>query len=123
VSAFIPNEFIPYAVEINSISNAQKAVIGFVEDHAFTLGENVSIRSSQPYGMTEINNLVGHVIDLTSDSITVDIDTTNFRPFVYPPVGKVVFVAMAVPASSGIIPNYYPPTVTLEDAFDNVPTV
>jgi hypothetical protein len=113
--------FFPHIVEINSISNSQYAVIGFIEEHNFTLGENVSFRCSKPYGMVEINNRMGRVLELTSDTITVDIDTSNFSPFVYPPVGTVVEVALAVPSSSGIIPELYPPTVTLEDAFDNRP--
>lgn len=113
--------FVPYLVEINAISNAQNAVVGFIENHAFSVGENVSFRTSKPYGMVEINNLIGLVLAITSNTITVNIDTSFFTPFVYPPIGTVTYVAVAVPSSSGIIPGSNPSTVNLEDAFDNQP--
>lgn len=113
--------FVPSVIDIIGINNAQTATITFATDHNFFLGEIISLRSSQPYGMFEINNKQAKIISLTSDTITVDLDTLRFNAFVYPPVGTVQQVAQVVPSASGIIPGQYVATVTLEDAFDNVP--
>lgn len=113
------SDYTPYIKDIIGISNSQQAVIDFGTAHPYTPGEFVSFRVSEPYGMTEMNNLRGRVLLTSSTSITVDIDTLNFNPFVYPPVRTVVVPAQTVPAGSGIIPDSVPPTVNLEDEFDN----
>lgn len=112
--------FYPRFRYINSITNEQKAVVTCTEDHDFTDGEYVSFRVSRPYGMYEINEQRALVLSHTSDTITVDLDTLQFNSFVYPVSGKNT-PPVVVPAGSGIIPNYYPYTVTLIDSFDNRP--
>jgi hypothetical protein len=118
----VTNIYTPYVLNIIGVSNAQKAVITFESAHPYVLGEIISLRSSRPYGMYEINNMQGRVLSSTEFTITLDIDTTNFNTFVYPPVGTIEVPAQAVPSASGIIPDQIPATVTLQDAFDNVPT-
>jgi len=113
--------FTPYKMDIVDISQAQEAVVTFATAHPFSLGEIVSLRVSKPYGMVEINNLMGRILSLDTDTITLDIDSSNFTPFVYPPVGEVIIPAQTIPSSSGIIPGYNPSTINLQDAFDNVP--
>lgn len=115
------SNFVPPLRYIIDISNALNCVVTFSEEHFFKLGEIITIKSSRPYGMYEINNLSSRVIDLTSDTVTLEIDTLNFNAFVYPAVGVVQVVCLAVPSGSGIKPYEYPPTVTLEDVFDNLP--
>lgn len=113
--------FVPPLRFIISISLSPQCVVTFSEEHFFKIGEIITIKSSKPYGMTEINNLSSRIIDLSSDTVTLEIDTSNFTAFVYPPVGVVQIVAVAVPSGSGIIPLEYTPTVTLQDVFDNLP--
>jgi hypothetical protein len=113
--------FTPYLSLITGISNGQQPTVTFLDDHQFTVGEYISFRVSQPYGMTQINNLKALVESTTPTTLTIDLDTTFFQPFVYPPVGTVTYPAMAVPAGSGIIPSSNPATITLADVFDNVP--
>lgn len=72
--------------------------------------------------MTELNNVQTRVISNTNDSITVDIDSTNFTPFVFTPEYEGRGPAMVVPSSSGIVPGQIPIGTSLRDAFDNVPT-
>jgi hypothetical protein len=121
MSASPLSTFTPYFSLITGITNGQAPIVTFSADHQFTVGEYISFRVSKPYGMTLINNLKALVESVTPTTLTIDLDTTFFQPFVYPPVGTVTYPAMAVPAGSGIIPNSNPATVTLEDVFDNVP--
>ena len=114
--------YVPYLSNILGITNAQQAIVTFTSPHSFSDGEIISLRSSRPYGMYEINNLKARVLSITSNTVTLELDTTSFNTFVYPPVGQVVYPAVAVPSASGIIPGLYPSTVNLQDAYDNEPS-
>lgn len=106
---------------ITGISNAQFAVVTTATDHFFTDGEIVSLRVSQPYGMVEINNKQVKVLSHTSNTITLDIDSSNFNAFLFPVAGLNT-PPVVVPSSSSIIPRLYPYTVSLFDSFDVRPT-
>lgn len=70
--------------------------------------------------MFEINNLRAKVLALDANTITVNIDTTNFSEFVIP-VDYVTVPPVCVPVGSGI--DYSTPFLVhtiLDDAFDNV---
>jgi hypothetical protein len=109
---------VPKFFYLSGITNAVQAVATFTEDHDYSIGEYVSFRVSQPYGMREINEQRGKVINLTSNTITVDIETTFYTPFIYPVSGDNT-PPHTVPAGSGVIPLYVP-EVNLFDAFDNL---
>lgn len=113
--------FIPRWKYITGITNAQYAVVTCDTNHNFSDGEYVSFRVSHPYGMSEINDLQAQVLSHTDDTITVDIDSSTWNNFIYPVSGKNT-PPVVVPAGSGIIPNSNPPTVNLQDAFDNIRT-
>lgn len=108
---------------IVGITNAQQAEVEFFSPHDFTLGENISFRVSKPFGMIEIDDKVAKVLSIPSTtSIIVNIDTTFFTPFIYPPIGNRYSPAMVVPSSSGVIPDSVPSAVNLEDSFDRIRT-
>lgn len=110
----------PQLAYINAITNAQNAVVTFTSDIEFTDGEYVSFRVTKDFGMFQINQVRGKVLSHTSDTITVDVDTSMWTPFTYAAIDSAgSSPPLVVPAGSGIIPNYYPDTVNLEDSFDN----
>jgi hypothetical protein len=118
----VASQFYPTLSNIIDITNAQKAVVTFDADHDFTDGEILSLRTSRPYGMYEVNQKSARVLSHTSDTVTLELDTLGLNPFVYPPIGEVIYPSIAVPAGSGIVPGQYTATVNLQDSFDNVPT-
>lgn len=111
--------FYPTFSYIVGITNDVKAVVTFGAPHDFTLGENVGFRVSAAYGMPEINNKIGTVLALTTYSITVNIETSSWNPFVIPDSTLGTTPPVCVPSSSGIIPYSNPSTMNLQDAFDN----
>jgi hypothetical protein len=113
------SSFVPAFSYISGISQAQNAVATFTAAHDFSNGEYISFRVSKPYGMVEINNLRGHILANDTFTVTTDIDSSFYTPFIYPVAGDNT-PPVAVPAGSGIIPASNPSTVTLFDAFDNV---
>ena len=113
----------PQLMYISGVTNAQQAVVTFTADHEFTLGENVGFRVTKDFGMRELNQKIGKVIAVTSDTITVNVDTTGYTPFTYALINTAgTTPPCCVPSSSSIIDGEYIPTVILSDAFDNLPS-
>lgn len=115
------SEFYPRMREISDITRAQYAEVTTEEDHDFVDNEIVSFRVSRAYGMVEMNNLQSKVRSHTDDTITVDIDSSNFTAFSIPGDLAGTTPPCVVPSSSGVDLSAYSPTMILEDAFDNRP--
>lgn len=110
-------DFIPNLQYITDITQAHPAVVTFSTDHNYTVAEWISFRIPPPNGMIQLNNRKAKIVSITTMTVTIAVDTTNFYPFIYVQDPQVPCVA--VPAGSGIIQGTT--TVTLEDAFDNRP--
>lgn len=92
---------------IESITQAFPAVLTTAEDHGYPAGLNVTFLIPKRFGMTELNGLNIQVISVTNNTLTLNIDTTNFTPFAYPnPLPNAYVVPSVVPNSSG---KYLPP--------------
>lgn len=116
----VTNVIYPQKAFINAITNAKEAVVTFTEDHDFTVGEIVSFRVKKNFGMFQINNKRGVVIDTSSDTITVDIDTTTWDSFDYSALDTAgTTPPVCVPSSSTVVPGSNPPRTNFIDAFDN----
>ena len=111
--------FYPAYSLISDITLGVQTTMTFTENHNFTPGEVVSFRVNQTNGTVELNNVETIVQSITSNTITFDVNSTFFTPFIanqmvqYPP--------MCVPAGTGLVPGYNPLNNTnLADAFDNL---
>lgn len=111
--------FIPNLQYITNITRANPAVVTFLDNTNFTVAEWISFRIPPANGMIQLNNQKAQIISLTPNTATIAVDTTNFYPFIS--VSDPQVPCVAVPAGSGII--HGTTTVTLEDAFDNEPTL
>lgn len=98
------NQFYPQLAYINAITNAQQAVVTFTADHDFTIGQVISFRVTPDFGMFQINYRHGTVQETTSDTVTVNIDTSDWDAFDYSALNTA---------------GTTPPTVNILDAFDN----
>lgn len=111
------NSFVPKFFLIQSITKGKETVITFTEDHDYVVSQYVSFRCGKPNGMVEINEKRGKILELTSDTITVDIDSTNYTDFMFD-LG-VAILPVACPAGSGVSIGEYVPRYILNDCFDN----
>ena len=93
--------FIPNLQYITNITHAYPAVVTFLDDTNFTVAEWISFRIPPPNGMIQLNNEKAKIISLTPNTVTIDVDTTNFYPFIY--VEDPQIPCVAVPAGSGKI--------------------
>lgn len=128
VKLIIPGRMYPrwrYIVPLSGaagITQAANAVVSFSVAHNFTVGERVSFRVPEAFGMQEINNQSGIVQSVTTYTITVDIDTSGYTAFAFPTSAAYaagLSQAMVVPAGAGPTPNGNPPGVSVNAAFDN----
>ena len=128
MSVFIPSDygppfgvdFIPNLQYIANISQSLQALVTFTTNHNFTLWEWISFRIPPPNGMIQLNNQKALIIALTPNTVTIDVDTLGFYPFIFTSENQQI-PCVAVPAGSGIVEGQ--PTTTLEDAFDNRPVI
>lgn len=85
---------------IANITNANHASITTTFDHNYLSGSFVRLYIPQACGMFQADKLVGQVSVTGATTFTVDIDTTDFDPFIAPPVQP--------PPPPPIIPLPYP---------------
>lgn len=111
--------FIPNLQYIANISQAQQAIVTFVTQTNFFVGEWIGFRIPPSNGMIQLNNQQARILSINGVNIKIDIDTLGFFPFIS--FSDPQYPCIAVPVASGIIPGTN--IVTLEDAFDNEPTV
>ena len=116
----VTNVIYPQKAFINAITNAQNAVVTFTADHDFTLGEIVSFRVTRKFGMYNLNQKSAIVQATTSDTITVDIDTTSWDPFDYSLLDTAgTTPPIVIPCCSSTIPGTNPTRINQKAAFDN----
>lgn len=117
------SSFYPGFQFITAVTQSFPAVMTFLTNHNFTIGEILSFRIPKSFGMVQLNNKQARVLEITSNTVTLDIETTTFDAFVYAGTDiQVQIPAMALPSSSGIVPNSSFEETNLLDAFDDRPT-
>ncbi len=116
----VPNNTYPQLAYITGITQAIQGVITFAADHEFTIGEIIGLRIAPQFGMIQLNNKDVRVIDVSSNTVTIDVNTNHFNPFINAGT-SVQYPCIAVPSASGIVPNAIPPQTNLKDRFDNLP--
>ena len=84
---------------IDSITNANPAVVTTTFDHQYLDGTIVRLDIPPADGMQQANGLFGSIVVLSPTTFSIAIDTTSFAPFVIPAViqNGTFVCAMAVP--------------------------
>lgn len=106
---------------ITAITAASSAVITLSVTHGFTAGQAVRIKVPSDWGMTEIDGLIGNItaVNTTTNTITVDIDSSAFSAFAYPSSATAaagVDFPLVVPVGMTANSTY---ANSLDDATDN----
>jgi hypothetical protein len=92
---------------IASITNANPMVVTTVNDHDYPAGVMVTFLIPNQFKMVELNGLNVQVLSVTSDTLTINLDSTNFSVFSYPsPLPSAYTNPSVIPNSSG---PYLPP--------------
>jgi hypothetical protein len=92
---------------IASVTNANPCVVTTVNDHGYAAGLKVRFLIPTQFGMVNLNLVNAQVISVTLNTLTLDLDSTNFNVFSYPnPLPLAYTNPSVVPNSSG---PYLPP--------------
>lgn len=119
----LTSQYQPFATGISSITpNGRNSIVTTDVDHGFGIGDEVLFQIPQQWGMIQLNGLSGYVTAATTDTITVDINTSTFDPFtipVNPLAGSPAQVLPIGDRNTGYqASGYTPPTpITIPGAF------
>ena len=92
--------FAPRSRYISNISAASAAVVKMTVTHNMAVGQKVKLIVPAAYGMIEADGLTGMItaINTTTNTITLDIDSSTFTAFAFPATTDVPFSpAMVIP--------------------------
>ena len=118
--------YYPRARYVTAITQAASAVITLSVTHGYTVGQAVRVYVSSAFGMTEINGLLGNItaINTTTNTITVDIDSSGFTAFAFPTsaiaAGGVTFAQVVPVGEAAINTTSQPYGNLLDDSTHNV---
>lgn len=115
--------FYPRRRFITNITQAAKAVVTLSVKHGYTVGQEVRFQVPAIFGMTQMDGLIGEITavttNATTNTITVNIDSSAFSPFVFPAATDVPFTpAQVVPIGEGTDVSIADPNL-LDDATIN----
>lgn len=92
---------------IESITNAYPMVVTTTNDHHYVAGMRVRFNIPGMFGMIQLNEVEAQVLSITNNSLTVNVDSSNFTPFAYPsPLPEAFTPPVVIPDASG---KYLPP--------------
>lgn len=92
---------------IASITQANPMVITTIKTHNYVAGVQITFSIPSIFGMQQLNNLQAQVISVTANTLTCNLDSSNFTPFAYPvSLPNAYTPPVLIPNSSG---PYLPP--------------
>ena len=74
----------PILQQIASITQANPCVVTTTNNHGYNLGSKLSFRIPFIFGMQQLNPITAKILAVTSNTVTMAIDSSTFTPFGYP---------------------------------------
>lgn len=106
---------------ISSITQAFPMVVTTVLDHNYVAGMMIRFLIPEAFGMTSLNNINAQVLSVTNNTLTVNVDSTNFTQFSYPsPLPGAYTNPSVIPNSSGVYLPPLPLSYGNQDSFEGV---
>lgn len=103
---------------ILSITNANPMVVTTVNNHEYVAGMEVSFLIPTQFKMVQLNNVVAQVLQVTNNTLTINLDSKNFSVFSYPsPLPNAYTPPSVIPNSSGPYLKPFPLPYGNQDSF------
>lgn len=110
----------PLLQQIASITQANPCVITTSNNHGYIVGAQLSFSIPFIFGMQQLNKITAPITDVTSNTITMAIDSRAFTPFAYPsPLPSAYSLPYCVPLG-GATSNPAPLAYGNQDSFSGV---
>jgi|HubBroStandDraft_2_1064218.scaffolds.fasta_scaffold00031_15 hypothetical protein len=104
---------------ITAITNDFPLIVVTLNDHNYVIGMMVRFLIPTQFGMQELNGLDGQIVGLTLNTLSIDIDSTNFSTFSYPsPLPSAYTPPSVIPNSSGPYLSPLPLPYGNQDSFE-----
>lgn len=92
---------------IQSVTNAFPCVVTTVNDHGYVAGMMIRFLIPDAFKMVQLNDVSCQVLQVTSNTLTLNLDSINFSVFSYPsPLPSAYTPPSVIPNASG---PYLPP--------------
>ena len=92
---------------IASITQSNPCVLTTTYNHHYVAGMRVRFNIPGMFGMVQLNDVEVQVLSITNNTLTVNVDSSNFAPFAYPsPLPQAYTPPVVIPDASGA---YLPP--------------
>ena len=120
--------YYPSTRVITGISQAAQAVVTLSVNHNYVVGQKIRFKVSAAFGMSQINGIEATIVAVgavgvngtTTNTITVDVDTTGFTAFAFPITTDPGFTpAMVVPLGDNMAQSLSSGTNYLADSVYN----
>jgi len=126
---FNSGTYIPYGVDITSISKGNPTTVTTSTTHRFQVGNLVQFQIPKEWGMRKLNALKAYVLSVPNDlQIIVDVNTLDFDDFLIPVLPPFVGVspAQVFAVGDGNFNDFLPNNNTrlprtIQGAFVNIP--
>lgn len=92
----ITSYFVPNRQQIQSISNANPAVVTTTQDHGYLTGLVVRLTFPVTFGMPEVNGQIFEITVLTTRTFSIPVNSTAFQAFT---VASTTQVAQVIPVA------------------------
>lgn len=79
-----PLPFVPTRIFVTGITAASQAVITTSVNHGYSANDIIRVNVPTGWGMTQMAELQGEIVSVTSNTITVDINSSAFTAFAFP---------------------------------------
>lgn len=82
-----PSPVVPMTLLISNITRSLPMVITVIDDipgNTYVVGQKIYLSVPNSYGMYQANSLVPEIIGINGNNFTVNVDSTQFDPFVIP---------------------------------------
>ncbi len=106
---------------ISTISNSYPMIVTTIQDHHYRAGMRVRFNIPGMFGMVQLNSVESQVLSITNNTLTVNVDSSNFTPFAYPsPLPEAYTPPVVVPDASGAYLPPLPLPYGNQDSFEGV---
>jgi hypothetical protein len=80
-----PSPVAPPFLLISNITNSFPMVITVTTSNNYVVGQLVHLSIPEDYGMIQADQMTGQILSIIGLNFSVNIDSTFFDPFIYPP--------------------------------------
>lgn len=106
---------------IQLISNSFPMIVTTVFHHHYPAGMRVRFQIPGQFGMVQLNDKEAQVLAVTSNTLTVNLDSSNFTPFAFPsPLPQAYTPPVIIPDASGAYLPPLPLPYGNQDSFEGV---